>query len=569
MNQHKTYEIIILGGGLAGLTLALQLCLSKKDISILILEKRSSNAPVATHKVGESIVELGSFYMREVLQLKEYLEEHQLPKYGFRFFFSPEQSGDISRRVEVGSKILRPIPAHQIDRGLFENELLHRLSLLKVDMELGATVQKVELSQNVHKIHYEKAGQIHTKESRWIIDASGRRGFLRRSLNLAKTMDHHINAVWFRLEEDIDIDDWSENEHWRRFLDEGNRRLATNHLMGEGYWIWIIPLVSGHTSIGIVADPAFHSFEDIHTFDKALLWLEKHEPQAGRIVQDKQDRLRDFKVMKQFAHDCQQFYSADRWGLTGDAAAFMDPFYSPGTDFIALGNSWLTELIVRDLAGEDIRLRTMIYELAHRKLLDGWLLLYQQMYGIFGNTQIMLLKIVWDWATYWAIPCLMFMNQGFTTIDVMKRYSATSNSIGQRFARLNLQMQQLFRDWASIDHTSYADQYVDVFELECVNQFHEGLAQQHNPDELIRQVEANVHTLEQMAAEIFRLVCAKVHGTPPDLKVNPYQMTLKNGIEHILSLAQHASALALVESIQQDMAKAWLPFSQHQTANYV
>ena len=34
----------------------------------------------------------------------------------------------------------------------------------------------------------------------------------------------------------------------------GQRWLSTNHLMGAGYWVWLIPLGSGSTSFGIVAD---------------------------------------------------------------------------------------------------------------------------------------------------------------------------------------------------------------------------------------------------------------------------------------------------------------------------
>ncbi|MBA2762531.1 MAG: NAD(P)-binding protein, partial [Segetibacter sp.] len=123
MEIRKKYDVLIAGGGLAGLTLALQLKKTKSDISILLLEKRSDDAPIATHKVGESVSELGSSYLREVLNLKEYLTEHQLPKFGFLFFFSPEHNENIARRVEVGSRISNPYPSHQIDRGILENEL--------------------------------------------------------------------------------------------------------------------------------------------------------------------------------------------------------------------------------------------------------------------------------------------------------------------------------------------------------------------------------------------------------------------------------------------------------------
>ena len=49
---------------------------------------------------------------------------------------------------------------------------------------------------------------------------------------------------------------WSDDPDWHSRLAEGDRSFSTNHLMGEGYWVWLIRLASGATSVGIVA-PAY------------------------------------------------------------------------------------------------------------------------------------------------------------------------------------------------------------------------------------------------------------------------------------------------------------------------
>ena len=558
MEIREKYDVLIAGGGLAGLTLALQLKQTKSDISILLLEKRNDKAPVATYKVGESLSELASSYVREVLNLKEYLTEHQLPKFGFRFFFSPEHSENIARRVEVGSRISNPYPSHQIDRGVLENDLVCRLMDCGVEVVLGAKVTDVELSKAGHKICFEKGNNEYHTEGRWIVDSTGRNGLLKRKLDLKKEIGHDINSAWFRLNSVIDIDDWSDNLAWRNFVDPGRRRLATNHLMGEGYWVWIIPLISGKTSIGIVADPKYHPFDEFNTFEKAMKWLEKYEPLAAKMLGKHKEKLMDFKVMKHFAYDAKQFYSADRWAVTGEAGAFMDPFYSPGIDFIALGNSWITELIVRDVTGEDTALRTLIYNLAHKEMIRGWITLYKNMYGIFGKTQIMLMKIVWDWASYWAIPIVLFMNKGYTDIDILKQYSSSNASIGRRFAKLNERMQELFLAWSQYDIKPCSDQQLNVFDLSSLHQFHCELGQQYKPDELMPKVESNLKILEQISAEIFRLVSTQIHETPDDMNVDPYNMMIDDGKDELLKKSKSQNALSVVESIRADIARMWL-----------
>lgn len=82
------HDVIILGGGLAGLTLSIQLRQNFPSLRVLVLERRRHPVPEAAHKVGESSVEIGAHYFDTVLGLREHLEKHQLKKFGFRFFFS-------------------------------------------------------------------------------------------------------------------------------------------------------------------------------------------------------------------------------------------------------------------------------------------------------------------------------------------------------------------------------------------------------------------------------------------------------------------------------------------------
>jgi flavin-dependent dehydrogenase len=526
--QNK-YDVIVLGGGLAGLTLSIQLKRINPGITILVLERRESGAATAAHKVGESTVELGSHYLREVLGLKEYLEEFELPKHGLRFFFPSETKDEISSRVELGPRERLPTPSHQLDRGTLENYLAKRTQELGTEFMLGATVKNADISPEGHTVTYHKDGQSIILNCKWIADATGRGSFMKRKLDFHKPMEHHVNAVWWRLKGVIDVDDWSENIVWRSYLKPGLRLLSTVHFMDKGYWLWVIPLGSKNTSIGIVADPAVHPFDTFNKYEKALEWLKINEPRGYKMLEPQTENLLDFKILKHYAHHTGRLYCAEeRWGVTGEAGAFLDPLYSPGTDFIAMNNSWLSDLIIRDLQGEEVSGRADVYEQSHLRLVDNWIPVYQNKYLLMGKTQIMVVKIFWDWATYWSVPTLLFTNRAFTNLSLLKELFSSSKSLGRKFGELNRVMQNLFLDWAPYDTEIFSDRYIDPYDLQYMRDFQMDIDTKYEPAELLQKIAANMKILEQVAAAIFRLVSTHIKATPANMKVDPYKINLND-----------------------------------------
>src|SRR5207253_3592829 len=134
------------------------------------------------------------------------------------------------------------------------------------------------------------------------VDASGRNTLLQRKLGLAKKGNHHANSAWFRIGYPININDWSADPTWKARITEGDRSLSTNHLMGPGYWVWLIRLASGSTSVGIVTDASMHPFEEMNRFERALSWLHANEPQCAQVVEQHLWQVQDFRVMKDYSY---------------------------------------------------------------------------------------------------------------------------------------------------------------------------------------------------------------------------------------------------------------------------
>ncbi|MGB1318834.1 MAG: NAD(P)/FAD-dependent oxidoreductase, partial [Flavobacteriales bacterium] len=415
--------------------------------------------------------------LREVLNLKDYLDEFQLPKHGLRFFLSPEHKDEIHKRVELGPKVFLPVPSHQIDRGSFENDLIKMVQDLGVDVQMGAKVLAANFGDDLHEVKYEVGGEAFEKDARWVVDATGRASFLKRKLGFAEEFDHNVNSAWFRVDYKIDIDTWSDNEHWHSHVDKDLRYLSTVHLMDTGYWVWIIPLVGGRTSVGIVADEAIHPFKTYNSLEKSLAWIAENEPQFGKELEKIKDKILDFKVMKHFAHASKETFSTDRWAVSGESGLFADPFYSPGSDFISMSNTWTADLIQRDLNGEDIFFRTKFYAEVFRALYDNWMPLYQNMYPLWGKTQIMVAKIFWDWGAYWSVNTLLFTNNGLTDLELLRKLTAGPTSLLQKYGELSLQMQNLFRDWAPYDTADITERYTDPFDLDFLKKFQEDIVE--------------------------------------------------------------------------------------------
>lgn len=286
---------------------------------------------------------------------------------------------------------------------------------------------------------------------------------------------------------------------------------------------------------------------------KAVAWINKYEPQAAKYVCPNKEDILDFRILKHFAHASNRVYSSDRWAVTGEAGLFLDPFYSPGSDFISLNNTWLSDLILRDHKGEDITVRAQIYEQTHLSWFESWLPIYQDKYKLMGNTQIMVFKIFWDWAIYWSVPCLLFTNHGFTDLKILKELFVAENSLGRKFGRLNKTVQDLFIDWLPHEKAIFENRYIDPLDLNYLKSFQRGIDEIHGKDAIVSKVAENMIVLEKVAAEMFRLISHQVNNTPEDIIVNPYKINLKA----LYNASEHENGLMIDDEIKADVSKMW------------
>ena len=396
------HDVVILGGGMAGLTLARQLKLRAPALDIVVLEHRSFPAPEAAFKVGESTVEIAAHYLSDALGLEEHLRQQHLPKFGLRLFCRGETAidDDLSRYDEIGVSRLLPIPTYQIDRGRLENDLARRCAADGVRLEEGATVTGFSLDGPTRRVST-RAGDF---VARYLVDATGRRAMLRRGLGLERDVRHRNEAVWFRVRGVVDIDQMSSNPRWLARCEGTPRRLSTNHFTGPGYWVWVIPLASDATSIGVVFDPSLLPRAEVADHAAFMRWLAVEHPLLAGALDGM--AVMDFHRMQGYAVGCKRTFSESGWMITGDAGNFADPFYSPGGDFIALANTFITDLITREASPAVWQQHQSSFNAFYASTLG----LYRGLYAGFGHRDFMVAKTIWDYAYYWGVLSKLYFS---------------------------------------------------------------------------------------------------------------------------------------------------------------
>jgi flavin-dependent dehydrogenase len=479
----------------------------RPGIKLAVVEKKSFPIEDGTGTVGESLVEVSAHYLSVKLGLLEHLEKEQLPKLGLRYFLESEDNSDLENRLEVGGNRYPTTPSFQIDRARLENHLVDL-----IQSHGGLVFQQ----SRIRKLSYGEKGESHsidfyskdslggtqpfTLSGKWLIDASGRSGLTRNKFNLKQDSNHSGSAVWWRMDGEFRIDDWFYSED-RKQANQGRtaRWFSTNHLMGRGYWVWIIPMASGKTSFGLVADSAIHDFRSYNSYEKTLEWLKVHEPQLWKLCSENTDKLQDFRSMRNYSYGASRVISRDRWALVGEAGVFLDPFYSPGNDFISIINTLVADLILRDLKGERVAPRITVYNELFLGIFNSSFETFRGQYEIIGNPRVMPVKVFWDWSYYWNFLGKMFFEDKLTDFDFLRN----SRELFERFREINIKMQAFFREESRRNRPVSRKGFFDLAKHKYLYELNASLS---NPDlsiDFSQRFEEGLEELERISEEIF------------------------------------------------------------------
>ena len=412
-----SYDAVIIGGAFSGASTALLLKRRRPATRVLIIEK----AAEFDRKVGESTTEVSSCFLTKVLGISTWLGHHQLAKQGLRMWFARTPEEKFEDCAEVGARYNSRLSGFQVDRATLDEHLLALAVAEGCELWRPAKIAALELGGAGRNLLSVRVGE-ETREVRakWVVDASGRAAVIARKLELLRPLaEHPVNALWARF---TGVQDWDGAALRAKFPDWAkavgtSRSWATNHLMGLGWWTWIIPLKGGDYSIGLVYDTRLFTPPAGVTIGERLSAHFQTHPVGREILGTAQPMAGDQRAYSSLPYVSEQVMGGG-WALAGDAAGFIDPLYSPGLDFCAFTAHGAQSMVARALDGEDVAADVEQYNARFTFGFRAWFEgIYRDKYFYMGDADLMATAFLLDIALYHLGPVRQVYSDPGTQFD--------------------------------------------------------------------------------------------------------------------------------------------------------
>ena len=332
---NDVFDVIIVGCGPAGSTAANLLAQAGKRV--LVLEREQ----FPRFHIGESLLPI-DLPLFERLGLKIDASAYHF-KQGAEFW--DERTGDYAYFSFADAMPGTPPHAWQVDRATFDHMLAGQAQARGAELRFGVTVRDMRAdADGVTVVTDEGGGAEH--RARYMFDATGQDAWLARRARSVSPIRELGRAAVFTHFEGVSPEVRAEIEP------RGDIKV----MLVEDGWHWVIPLIGGRLSVGLVK---WRGKLDEAALDAALA--------ASPLIQRLSAGARrgPTRTIANWSYKNTQL-SGPRWACVGDAAAFLDPVFSSGVSLAMLGAEKAVDLLLPAMAeGQEADARLMAPWAAH------------------------------------------------------------------------------------------------------------------------------------------------------------------------------------------------------------
>ena len=311
-NHSNHYDVIVMGGGPAGSTVAS--ILAREGRTVVLFEKES----FPRHHIGESLM-TDTFWTFQRMGFLEKLKQSPfVRKYSVQF---ANPAGKESRPFYFfEANHHESAVTWQVTRAVFDHMLIEHAAEQGVAVHQKTLVKQV-LFDGDRAIGVEAQmpdGSLQQFHAKVVIDATGQSAILSNKFRWRMRDPQLKKAVLYS---------YFKGAHREPDLN-GGATLVLRTQLGSNGWFWYIPLENDITSVGIVADPDY--LVKGRGQDLAKIFqeeIDKCEPCRRRV--EGAERVDKIYSILDYSYRSKQ-NAGHGFILIGDAYGFLDPIYSSG-----------------------------------------------------------------------------------------------------------------------------------------------------------------------------------------------------------------------------------------------